>query len=135
MRIWGRGEHLPLTPQAARDFADFTFAIIESQKNHLPSKVFTFGRGDLIPRIFLSLINDIHKDFPDNVSLFKYYLERHIEVDGGHHSQLALEMPATLCGNNPVYWEEAERATIQCLKRRIDLWDGVYEAISQTRRG
>jgi len=122
-------------PKPVRDFVDFTFAVIASQKNHVLAAVFTFGREDLIPAMFLSMVNDIHKDFPDNVSLFKYYLERHIEVDGGHHSQLALEMTATLCGNNPVCWEEAERATIQCLNRRIDLWDGAYKAISQTRRG
>jgi hypothetical protein len=123
------------TPQAARDFVDFTFATIASQKNHVLAAVFTFGREDLIPAMFLSMVNDIYQDFPDNVSLFKYYLERHIEVDGGHHSQLALEMTSTLCGSNPVYWEEAERATIQCLKRRIDLWDGVYESINQTSLG
>ncbi|WP_154855501.1 DUF3050 domain-containing protein [Cyclobacterium xiamenense] len=116
-------------PKPVRDFVDFTFSVIASQKNHVLAAVFTFGREDLIPAMFLSMVNDIHKDFPDNVSLFKYYLERHIEVDGGHHGQLALEMTATLCGNNPVYWEEAERATIQCLNRRIDLWDEVYDAI------
>jgi len=118
------------TPKAAQDFVDFTFSVISGQKPNVLAAVFTFGREDLIPAMFLSLVEDIHKDFPENVSLFKYYLERHIEVDGDHHSKLALEMTATLCGNNPTYWEEAEHATIQCLKRRIELWNGVSKALT-----
>lgn len=83
-------------PQAARDFVSFTFKIIASKKDYLQSAIFTFGREDLIPSMFIAIINDIHKKFPDEISLFKYYLERHIEVDGGHHSHLALQMTSNL---------------------------------------
>ena len=79
--------------------------------------------------MFHAIINDIHAGLPDSISIFKYYLERHIEVDGDHHSQLALQMTANLCGDNEQLWKEAEAATIQSLQKRIDLWDGVYEAI------
>ena len=114
------------TPQEAREFVDFTFSIINSGKTHLQSAVFTFGREDLIPGMFMSIINDIHTKFPDEISIFKYYLERHIEVDGDHHSELALQMTANLCGNNEALWKEAEVATVQSLQKRIILWDGVY---------
>ena len=76
-------------PKEARDFVDFTFKIIGSNKPFLQSAIFTFGREDLIPGMFVSLVNDIHTNFPDSISIFKYYLERHIEVDGDHHSHLA----------------------------------------------
>jgi hypothetical protein len=117
------------TPQEARNFVDFTFKVIASNKVHVQAAVFTFGREDLIPAMFLSIVNDIHKNFPDNISIFKYYLERHIEVDGGHHSKLALQMTSTLCGTDELFWKEAERATIESLQKRIDLWDGVYKRI------
>ncbi|MBY0245308.1 MAG: DUF3050 domain-containing protein [Sphingobacteriaceae bacterium] len=117
------------TPQAARDFVDFTFHTIDSQKNHLQSAVFTFGREDLIPSMFFSIVNDIHQNFPDQVSIFKYYLERHIEVDGDHHSNLALEMTAKLCGDDEHLWKEAEQASLLSLQKRIDLWDGAYAAL------
>lgn len=117
------------TPDAAKNFVDFTFKIINSQKDYLQSAIFTFGREDLIPGMFMSIINDIHKHFPDNISIFKYYLERHIEVDGDHHSHLALQMTANLCGNDESKWKEAEDATIESLKKRIALWDGVYAEI------
>jgi len=117
------------TPKEAIDFVNFTFKIINSNKSYLQSAIFTFGREDLIPGMFISIINEIHKNFPTEISIFKYYIERHIEVDGDHHSQLALQMTANLCGNNEQFWKEAEEAVIQSLKRRIELWDGVYNQI------
>jgi len=117
------------TPKEARDFVDFTFKIIGSNKDYLQSAIFTFGREDLIPGMFVSMVNDIHKTFPDSISIFKYYLERHIEVDGDHHSHLALQMTANLCGTDEQFWKEAEQATIESLQKRIDLWNGAYRQI------
>jgi pyrroloquinoline quinone (PQQ) biosynthesis protein C len=117
------------TPNEAKNFVNFTFSIINSNKDYLQSAIFTFGREDLIPSMFVSIVNDIHKNFPESISIFKYYLERHIEVDGDHHSHLALQMTSNLCENNQQYWEESEKATIESLKRRIELWDGAYNQI------
>ena len=117
------------TPAAAVEFVNFTFDIINSNKAYLQSATFTFGREDLIPNMFLSIINDLNNKFPESISIFKYYLERHIEVDGDHHSQLALEMTANLCGDNEQYWREAEKAVVQSLQMRINLWNGVHQAI------
>lgn len=117
------------TPEEAKAFVDFTFNIIKSDRAHLQAAIFTFGREDLIPGMFMSIVNDIHKNFPDSISIFKYYLERHIEVDGDHHSHLALQMTSNLCGTDEQFWKEAEQATIESLQKRIDLWDGVYRQI------
>jgi len=117
------------TPQEARAFVDFTFKIIKSNKSYLQAAIFTFGREDLIPNMFLSIINDLSKNFPDSISIFKYYLERHIEIDGDHHSQLALQMTSNLCGTNESFWKEAEQVIIESLQKRIQLWDGAYRQI------
>ena len=117
------------TPIPARDFVDFTFNIINSNKGYLQSAIFTFGREDLIPAMFYSIVNDLHKKFPDSISIFKYYLERHIEVDGDHHSHMALQMTSNLCDKDEQFWKEAEQATMESLQKRIDLWDGVYHEI------
>jgi hypothetical protein len=116
-------------PKEARDFVDFTFKVIGSNKDYLQSAIFTFGREDLIPNMFFSIINDMHISFPESISVFKYYLERHIEVDGDHHSHLALEMTSNLCDKNEQFWKEAEQATIESLQKRIELWNGVYNMI------
>lgn len=117
-------------PKATRDFVNFTFDIINSGKDYLQAATFTFGREDLIPNMFHSIVTDISKTFPNEVSIFKYYLERHIEIDGDHHSNLALLMTSNLCEENETFWKEAEVATIQSLQKRIDLWDAVYDQIA-----
>jgi hypothetical protein len=116
-------------PQEAREFMDFTFEVINSKQSHLQSAAFTFGREDLIPHMFISIVRDLNQKFPDQLSLIKYYLERHIEVDGDHHSHLALEMTAELCGDNEAYWKAAEEITVAALQQRINLWNGVYNEI------
>ena len=121
-------------PDEARDFVDFTFQIINSEKAYLQAAIFTFGREDLIPGMFVTLVNDIHNNFPDSISIFKYYLERHIEVDGDHHSHLALQMTSNLCGSNDELWEAAEKASVESLQKRIKLWDGVYKQLQNKRK-
>jgi pyrroloquinoline quinone (PQQ) biosynthesis protein C len=96
---------------------------IKSNKNHLKSAVFTFGREDLIPGMFRSIVNDINRSFPENISIFKYYLDRHIEVDGDHHSHLAIDMVCQLCGDDEKKWEEALIASKKSLEMRYLLWD------------
>jgi len=120
-------------PEAVRNFVDFTFQTINSQKAYLQAAIFTFGREDLIPGMFIALVRDIHKNFPGSVATFKYYLERHIEVDGDHHSHLALQMTAHLCSDHAPHWQEAEQATLLSLQKRIELWDGVYEALMKKK--
>lgn len=116
-------------PAEAREFVDFTFEVINSKLSHLQSAAFTFGREDLIPNMFIAIVGDLNKKFPDQLSLIKYYLDRHIEVDGDHHSHLALDMTAELCGDNEEYWKAAEEITVASLKQRINLWNGVYNEI------
>jgi len=119
------------TPAAARHFVTNTFDVIHSNKAYLQAAVFTFGREDLIPSMFLPLVSDIGKNFPGRFDVFEYYLNRHIEVDGGHHSQLALEMTALLCGSDEQKWAEAQIAVVQSLEKRVALWDGVCAAIQE----
>lgn len=121
------------TPTAAQKFVNFTFDCIASNKSHVQSAVFTFGREDLIPAMFHSIVSDMHQKFPDSLGIFKYYLERHIEVDGDHHSNLALEMTSNLCGDNEIFWKEATEASIKSLQNRIALWDGIYDEIVSKR--
>jgi len=118
-------------PLAAQHFMDSTFSIIKENKNHVTASAFTFGREDLIPNMFHSIINDLNSANPDQITIFKYYLDRHIEVDGDHHSHLALEMISELCGTNEVAWQEASAVAKIALQQRIDLWDGAFAEINE----
>ncbi len=118
-------------PEHAQHFLNFTFEVIATNKPHIIAAVFTFGREDLIPNMFLSIVNDINEQFPDQIATFKYYLDRHIEVDGDHHSHLALEMVSELCGDDNEKWEEAKSYVLRSLESRIILWDGVLKAVTK----
>jgi len=116
-------------PAAARNFMNFTFETIATGKPHLMAAVFTFGREDLIPDMFISLIKELKVQFPDKVDIFQYYIERHIEVDGGHHAALAHQMTIELCGNDESKWQEATEAVKKALEVRIALWDAIHQQI------
>lgn len=120
-------------PKEAQEFVNFTFKIIDSKASHLQSAAFTFGREDLIPNMFISIVGDLNRKFPDQLSLIKYYLDRHIEVDGDHHSNLALAMTTELCGDDEAKWKAAEEVTVASLQQRINLWNGVYDEIIRSR--
>jgi hypothetical protein len=116
-------------PEGARQFMSFTFQTIANNKPHLMAAVFTFGREDLIPDMFINLIKELKIQFPDKVDIFQYYIERHIEVDGGHHAELAYQMTMELCGDDEQKWKEATQAVEQALKVRIALWDSILNAL------
>lgn len=112
-------------PAAVHHFVSNTFATVGSGKLHIQAAVFTFGREDLIPGMFLSFVAQLNQQTGYKASIFQYYLERHIEVDGGHHSHLAYEMTEQLCGSNEAYWQEATAAVKEALQARIGLWDAI----------
>jgi len=116
-------------PDEVRRLLDLTFEVIESEKPHVQAAVFTFGREDLIPAMFLSLVADVEREFPDKIADFKYYLHRHIEVDGDEHSHLALAMTEKLCGDDADKWREAEVYVLRSLAARIELWNGVLRQL------
>jgi hypothetical protein len=119
----------PGIPLAVSNFVQHTFNVIDTDKAFLQAAVFTFGREDLIPDMFISMVKELNDQLPGKVDTLLYYLERHIEVDGDHHSQLAYQMTADLCGDDDHKWIEATIAVKEALKARIALWDGILDAI------
>lgn len=106
-------------------FVQSTFDVINSGKLHVAAACFTFGREDLIPHMFITFVRDLHQENPEKFQIFKYYLERHIEVDGDHHAILAHQMTALLCGDDDQKWTEATEAVKYALQARVDLWDAI----------
>jgi hypothetical protein len=124
--------HIISLHENVKKFLQFTFDIALNAPAHVKASVFTFGREDLIPSMFIKLLEQLYTEMPDKVSTFKYYIERHIEVDGDHHSHLALNMIQSLCGEDDNKWKEAAEAARQSLQMRWLLWDAInsHEIVS-----
>jgi hypothetical protein len=112
-----------------KEFVQFTFSAIRENELHKLAALFTFGREDLIPDMFIQIVKSIEVESGVSIAKLLFYLERHIKVDGGEHGPMALNMIKELCGTDQQKWMEATSVSIEALKMRIQLWDGVLLAI------
>lgn len=120
-------------PTPACDFVANTFRTIREGSLPALAAAFTFGREDVIPDLFRSLVRDLNHEFSGQFSKFVWYLERHIEVDGEDHGPLSLRMVADLCGDDEALWEQAASAAESAIQARLELWDGILAQIQQLR--
>ncbi len=118
---------------AEENFVKFNLNLAMSGKAHEVAAAFFFGREKLIPDMFTSILGDLRLNFHDEAKKtfpnLCYYLERHIEIDGGEHSQLAEDCLNSLCGDDEVKWEEARATGEQSLILRRALWDEVEKKL------
>lgn len=117
-------------PVAARSFVQTTMGIIERGELHEVAAAFALGREDLIPANFQRRVSDLHGQHPAELSTFRYFLDRRIQLDGEPHARPALQMLAKLCGDDASKWRAAEEAARQSLAARLTLWDGVEDVLS-----
>ena len=118
-------------PASVKSFLIFTFNTLKEGKTHKIAAAFTFGREELIPDMFTSIIKEIQQKFPEqDLELFSYYFERHIELDQDEHGPLALELVEQLCENDPTKWQEAQECAKEALQIRLQLWDGIAKDIN-----
>lgn len=114
------------------DFVAYTLSLAENGSLPEIAASFLFGRESLIPKMYQGLLDNMKVDKMICPS-FVYYVQRHIEIDGGEHSLLADNCLKILCGDDEVKWEKALKAGLSSLEKRECLWDSVYNHINDLK--
>ncbi len=119
-------------PEHVRAFVRQTFAVIAGGKLHEIAAAFTFGREDLIPSLFGGIVAQVDEVSGGKLHLFRYYLQRHIELDGDEHGALGREMVELLCDGCLEREHQALTAASAALHSRITLWNGIHDAVQKS---
>ena len=117
-------------PGCVKSFVLHTMDLAQNGGTHQVSSAFFFGREDIIPDMFQSLIAEL-RGKGQSLTTLEYYLNRHIELDGDQHGPLAQKLLAQLCADDAVKQQEAIQTAKKSLQARIELWNGVLAAISE----
>lgn len=110
-------------------FLEQTFRVIEGDNLCAAASAFTFGREDLLPDVFQRIVDELNVEAGGQLEDFRYYLQRHIGLDGDEHGPMATRLVQSLCGTDEIRWEIAEQTAVNCLMARQKLWDGIHEAV------
>jgi DUF3050 family protein len=122
-------------PGCVERFVRQTFDLIERGSLCSLASAFTFGREDLLPALFQRIVDELNVEAGGGLEGFRYYLRRHIGLDGGEHGPMAVRLVVSLCGRDGARWQEAEQAAVTALEARRDLWDAVHATLRRSKDG
>jgi hypothetical protein len=119
-------------PDASLKFVRKTFQFIETGEPHIIAAAFCFGRENVIPLMFSKILKNIGLA-EAQCPKFYYYLNRHIQIDGDEHGPASIKLVEDLCDHDPIKLFEAEKAAIEAIEARIELWDDLLDIIKNRR--
>lgn len=111
-------------PSFVKDFLTFTFELINEGKPHKIAAAFTYGRETIIPEMFMEILDTLNLQSEKSIEPLKYYLQRHIELDGDEHGPMAFDMLQSLCDSEEK-WEEVIQTSNKAINVRIKFWDAL----------
>jgi hypothetical protein len=127
---WRRALEDASPPAAAREFVTAT---METTESSLPERVaaFTLGREEVIPGMFREAVTRLDRSGVRgaDLRLFRWYLDRHITVDGDHHGPLAARLFERVCLTDARTRDVSLQAAVRALDLRVALWDATAHEI------
>lgn len=116
---------------AAANFVRHTLRTALHAPAHSVAAAFLHGRESVIPQMFQRLLDDWGIGI-EQAPTFRYYLERHIEVDSEDHGPAAEKLLARLVDGDSQREEEVYSTAIEAVQSRIALWDGLRLSMAET---
>ncbi|ROL70793.1 DUF3050 domain-containing protein [Pseudomonas vranovensis] len=114
-------QHCHASPAAVR-FVSNTLDTAINAKPHEVAAAFLHGRESVIPRMFQTILDDWDIG-TDQAPTFRYYLQRHIDVDSDDHGPAAEKLLDRLVQGDPQRQQEVYAAAIAAVESRRVLWD------------
>ncbi|WP_223115141.1 DUF3050 domain-containing protein [Pseudomonas syringae] len=108
--------------QAATAFVTHTLETALHAPAHSVAAAFLHGRESVIPLMFQSILDDWGITV-NQAPTFRYYLERHIEVDSEDHGPAAEHLLDRLVAGDAQREREVYQAAIAAVESRVRLWD------------
>jgi hypothetical protein len=115
-------------PPFVRDFTGFTLKIAREAPLPVVMASFFYGREDVIPAMFNSLLEGWGVD-EVRAPMFVYYLKRHIEVDGGEHGPAARAILDNAIAGDQRRQAQVLTAAHDSIQARVGFWDGLLASL------
>ncbi len=119
----------PSIPAPARTFTTATLEMVARGDLAEVASAFTLAREAVIPAMFGPLIRRVDQEEGVRSKRLRYYFDRHVELDGDSHGDLARDMLCQICGDAMDRWRTATDAALGALDARQSLWDGIEAQI------
>jgi hypothetical protein len=116
-------------PPAVAASVRLSLDLARNAETHRLAAAFALGREDVIPSLFLRLLDRLAVTEPNRFRKFQYYLHRHVDLDGDIHGPQALRLVERLCGGDPRRLSEALATAWECLEARLGVWDEILAAL------
>jgi len=128
---WRQALEAARPPAASLRFTTRTLEMVERNRPPELAAALSLGREDLLPDLFRQMVGQVAGGSGGRLSRFEYYLDRHIELDGGKHGSASAQLLLAACGRQSEAWELASRAAVETLRERLALWDGIAADIDR----
>lgn len=112
-------------PDSARSFSYVTLELATHAHPAAAAAAFAFGREEVIPDMFRRFLERLGNEPGDPAAWLRYYLDRHVELDGDAHGPAAERIVAEICGTDTEAWAIARWAAERALTARCELWEAL----------
>jgi Protein of unknown function (DUF3050) len=117
-------------PPKTAAFVRLSLEIAGKGELHRLAAAFGLGREDVIPSMFVQLLERLSAAEPNRFGRFLFYLKRHVDLDGDSHGPATMHLIERVCGTDPQLRQEAVETACKCLEARLQVWDEIHTAVT-----